>query len=680
MDIDITIDNIEQLQHQLCCHILIKYSGGGFLREIYEANTRNKENITDPLELIRRLASSRTKPVKPDSMDEIDFQETCELINLYRSLNDLAHLNNEYEELSKIRQPDAYVRNQLKMIRENMDRIIIDAVKSKYQSVLIPDTYPQQISSAAWNHMLSDSEPTAQEYVDALRRGDYIKFSELVSTYLPRKYDRLYAPHPIEDDDVVELILHELSRTDMNQNDLRQVYLFGEMLLSNDLSNDLNIVKIGFAITNLQSLHYLFAARQITQNAFQPDLDIKTKDDLAAFKIRKAEQDRLFDSPDSRFAEKSSQIMNALTGRDKEGEQKMVTVTNPDGKKRVVAEYDLEIDKFRKENIPHYFSSVIIYLLRNVPLERIENKLGQYVPYSLKAKLHQSLLDFQFKNMQLVREWQMQLKYGGAITRLAHEKQQRLLAALPNNYEEYLKMLPELARQRGHKNEHELLPLIDKGKFAAKAAVRIDEKARNVEREYFENTILPRLKRETAAIALKEAKKNFRAERDVITKELIHGLQAQIENTEWKVIRVFGIGGKEIEYRKNGELHRKIVPENVYNIYQMCLAARKTVDIHNLFMTIQQIGAKASTSGSFFRHAQTQQFYDKFRTDADEKAVRKGKPPGHSHGGLRPHLATQRSHLRQSTARCANLYCDIRLRMQINLPAVPAGDAIASGD
>jgi hypothetical protein len=134
--------------------------------------------------------------------------------------------------------------------------------------------------------------------------------------------------------------------------------------------------------------------------------------------------------------------------------------------------------------------------------------------------------------------------------------------------------------------------------------------------------------REKLPELIRSTMKNLKPEVNVY-KCFIENIKELIEKTEWQ-IGMFG-GGRTIEIiEKNNTTSKKTVPTRVAEIYNACNndVCKKTITNANdnwkeAFDTITKIGAEACTDDKSFlffnrRQKTTQEFYDKFKADAEE--------------------------------------------------------------
>jgi len=658
-------DNIKQARLSLYCYILDKHNTvieDDVLKQIYLENTQDRQAAENPgaLDMIAYLARS-DKIKKPEDTDISDYYDVINLISMYRNLNRLIQLQNENDRSGKIRNPDDFILKQMERINGDIAKNFKIVNKEIHKFSLLRESYhPDTVKSAkqylvSQENMDTTAPSTAQDFVDALRKNDFLKFTQ-ITQFVLSKYRSIIPPEDMGADDLIPLLLHEFASTDINVNDMLNINLFSEMLSTRNLASG----ALSYSMLNMQFIPFMLALKQLDANAYAPKLEIRNKNDYDQLKEIDKIQAELQKKPECK--EKIKQINYQATCCDSHGKKTQSTLKKPKDEYVNVDDFDIKKDKFISENKDRFCTSVILHLLQNVNINNIDAAIENYISNEFRPEFQRLLLNFELQNAINVRQWQMQLQHGQAITRNAHTREQDLIDKLPANYTEYLQKRHELARNPGYKYEHAMSQLfarasstsvqnddaswsaaIDKqpldrvrksiikrevklnpSELQTYAAMSSDNPIKQFHEKDFQVRIRPRLEAESRQIALKEAKREFKDDKNQITKELILNIQKLIESTDWNVTRLFGLGGKKIHFDRDGRDVTMIVPGNVYRIHQLCKSVNSPgADVQAIYKSIHARGKKASDSFSLFRHKETQGFYDTLKDNYDEQMERK---------------------------------------------------------
>lgn len=305
------------------------------------------------------------------------------------------------------------------------------------------------------------------------------------------------------------------------------------------------------------------------------------------------------------------------------------------------------------------------YLLKNYTLKDILEKINTLrLTDEMRNLSRRQLIDYQIKHANKIAEWQQDLLI--EFLKLSEENKRNLFDVNANEtIETHKKLVDAIVAAKTvdelinlnfittQQEDETILQIKNLNKQKVIAGIpRIQTKevkidgttVKNIQLDYYSNSVVwnGANKIQKEYLQVKDDKDNVQKlkKEDYLHKTLpelirsrmkvlnthvnvykcfIDNIKELIENTEWQ-IGIFG--GSTIEIEK-GKISKKTVPTRVAEIYKVC---KETVTNDNWkmqFEKITQIGVAGSIDNKSFlffnrRQKTTQEFYDKFKADAEE--------------------------------------------------------------
>ncbi|RDI40208.1 hypothetical protein [Aquicella lusitana] len=504
---------------------------------------------------------------------------------------------------------------------------------------------------------LSNQQPKTQDFVDALRRNDFLSFAGFAK-FIHDKYQGIYGGTTfMGNDQLSDLIVYEFCQTDINMEDVKKAtfvpFLFQNVEISEALGNQgINAGELDYHITNFAAIaQRVLAFKKLDKKGEIPSLKLANKSDVDSFHQNMNEVTRKL-MENSRYTSLESQIASQCLFQDEKG--RLIQSSQKSKTGRYIPLFEIKKDAF-VNNYWLPFLAKIAFNANSNTLEKIESSLGE----PTNRNFNRIFLELILKNLHLYRQQQISMTHHAAIISRSKEIEETI--KLPTTYLEYLDMRETLGNDPSFSVEHALSDvwqkqhkysctnpdptlladtthdITRKAILKAPAKTKLRDKDIYLELEKtdpklkaqldadFNDKILPRLKNEAKELATKQATREFEADikktEAEITRKLLTNLKKYIENANWKT-SLFGTG-IGVKFHLIGGVKKK-VPSHIAKIYDLCDIALKADnnDLLSKYEDIESIAIKAGKSLSFsrfFRNKNTQEFYDLFKISREER-------------------------------------------------------------
>lgn len=446
-------------------------------------------------------------------------------------------------------------------------------------------------SAAIYERSLS-----SQHYITALREGNFYEFLK-ISQFIIEKYK--HCKDPLGRDELVDLLRHELSKTDINADDLKTIYLFSQMCSNCNF-------KMGAALEDSLTNVLVHAPFVVTFKKFHPDgylgsFNIKDK---ASYKNFVYHYNHLVDSiegndqdAENPFFKLYNKIKNASEVHPKTIKASVNTNAVSDNNQAT-----LEIEKFTQNHAAHTAESLFSVFLKNNPIQTVTNQIEHLFAYSQEVK--NAYYSFLNRHASQIDQWQFKLGCS-QVYDTAIQLEKKLTVQLPKNYGEYLERLTfknPTQEDITHISSEKKLYINNKKKYD----------------DMYEQEIKPELIKQIPQLAMSKAKTEHQAaitqHKTRMANQFIHAIQNLIENTQWNI----SIGGYPIQVQQGANSVKTIkVPYNVAAIYALCKDS--TRDAIDRYHEIKKIGLQSDKAPSLFKRKVSTEFYQTFKTVEQDK-------------------------------------------------------------